>query len=313
MIYSKPRIDDELLARYSRGIIATSACLGSRSSQLILKGRFKEAEYILRHHQELFNDKFLIELQLHHGEQQEVNRALVEIADTINAPLIVTNDCHYTDQADKPLHEILLAAQTRTTLSDPKRFSFGDIDVHFANSEWMAAKVKEFGLPEECISNTVHVAKHVTDDYFSDVKNHYPTFKGLPDGITSWDYLEQLANQKLSERYHGKVPHNYQERLNYELKVIKKMGFDNYMLIVMEMLDMARQREVWTGPGRGSVCASLVAYVLGITQVDPIRYNLIFERYLSEGRAATPLIFSPAMKEIIHAGQNHHHTAECRH
>lgn len=278
-MYSKPRIDDELLGQLSEGVMATSACLGSRASQLILKGRKEEARRILEHHAAIFKDRFFVEIQLHEGEQQIVNQALIEMADQLKLPIVVTADCHYSEQEDKRLHEIALCMQTQDKLSNPNRFSFGDIDVHVASFPYLLNLSKKLGLSESFLRNTSWVASMVdSSSYFEDKKNNYPTFKGLPPGLTSWDALEKVAKGELTKKFGGLPPIEYRERLNHELMIIKKMGFYDYLLIVWQFLNGAREQGVWVGPGRGSAAGSLVSYALGITQIDPIKYGLLFER-----------------------------------
>lgn len=308
-MYRKPRIDDTLIGQYSEGIIGTTACLGSRLSQLIIADRFKDAEYLLDHHKAMFGGRLLAEVQLHDDpEQIKVNKALVGLARKKNIELILTNDCHYTHSNDKNFHEIALCMQTKTTLSNPKRFSFGELDVHVAHHDWMADQAKSRGIPYQAISNTNQVASIIdSDSYFSDRMNRYPQFKNLKHYTNSWDELEYLSKVKLMEKFNGVPPEVYQERLAYELKVIKKMGFSDYLLIVQEFLDGAREEGVYVGPGRGSAAGSLVSYALDITKVDPIKYNLLFERFLNPGRSARPIIFSPEHTEYIKDSADHKH------
>lgn len=296
-MYRKPRIDDDLIAQYSEGICATSSCLGSRASQLILNGKGVEAEKLIHHHAAMFDKRFLIELQLHEMDDQvKVNQALIEIAKRNNYPMVLTNDCHYTHQIDKNLHEIALCMQTKSKLSDEKRFSFGDLDVHVASHDWMWERAHKAGIPYDAISNTSALADMVdSNDYFSDRKNRYPKFQNLHDGLISWQHLELLSKQKLFEKFKGMPPKHYRDRLDYELRIIKKIGFSDYMLIVWEFLEGARGVGVEVGPGRGSGGGSLVAYALQITNLDPIKYGLVFERFLNIGRAAEPMIFNDAM------------------
>lgn len=316
-MYRKPRIDDQLLGEYSQGIIATSACLGSRVSQLILNNRTPEAEKLLLHHADIFKDRFLIELQLHNGEQVIVNEALMRFASRHNLPLVLTADCHYTEQEDKMLHEIALSMQTKSVLSDPKRFSFGDIDVHFAGHDWLWERAQEMGIPYEAINNTVHVADMIdANSYFSDRMNRYPKFKSNEE-LPPWELLEDMSKDFLEDKFGGIPPREYRDRLNHELKVIKRLGFYDYLLIVKELIEGAQSVGVLVGPGRGSAAGSLVAYSLGITKLDPIKYGLLFERFLNEGRAASPLILDNDMKEklkeVAHGNQPHHsHHQRCR-
>ena len=278
-MYRKPRLDDQLLAEYSEGLCATTACLGSRVSQLILRGHVSEAETLIQHHREIFNGRLLIELQLHEGEQQIVNEALMTIASKHNYPLVLTNDCHFMYEADKQLHELALCIQSKGVLSDPKRFSFGDIDVHIASHDWMWERAQKQGIPYEAISNTVSLANMVdSDSYFSDIINRYTKYKHPTEELTSWELLTIKAQHGLYERFHGMPPQEYRERLDYELKSIKKMGFADYMLVIQELLDETRKKTILWGPGRGSSAGSLVSYALGITQLDPIKYKLLFSR-----------------------------------
>jgi len=308
-MYRKPRVDDALLGEYSEGIIATTACLGSRISQLILNDKYKEAEYVLDHHRSLFDKRLLVELQLHEDpEQIKVNKALLEMARKKNISTILTNDCHYTNEKDKYFHEIALCMQTKTTLSNEKRFTFGDIDVHVANHDWMWNKAQLSGIPYEALSNTNHLANMIdSNSYFEDKMNRYPKYKNLRFANNSWDELEVYCKQKLFEKFNAMPLAIYRERINHELKIIKKMGFSDYMLIVAEFLEGARNNNVYVGPGRGSAAGSLVAYALDITRVDPVKYDLLFERFLNYGRAAKPLIFSDAQMNYIKESSNHTH------
>lgn len=324
-MYYKPRADDALLAEHSEGIMATSACLGSRSSQLILNGRSKEAERIIQHHAEIFKDRFGIEVQLHEDkEQQLVNQVLVQIAKDNNLPLVLTNDCHYTHEHDKELHEQALCMSTNSKMSyppwnseakgsasGPTRFSFGDIDVHVASTKWMQERALAQGIPLEAITNTKYFANRVdSDTYFNDIRNRYPRYPGLED-LPPWEALENLAKYRITEKLGGEPPQVYKDRINYELQVIKKMGFYDYLLIVQDFCNGARSEDVWVGPGRGSAAGSLVAYALGITQVDPIKYGLVFERWLNYGRAAKPLILDKEMIKQIESA--HTCTPGCHH
>ena len=301
--YHKPRLDDALIADYSEGIYATSACLGSRSSQLILKGRKKEARSLIEHHAEMFKDRFLLEVQLHDGpEQRLVNAALIETAKETGLPLVLTNDCHYTHEEDKEMQRILLAMQTKGNIHDANAFAnaFQDIIVHVADHDWMWKRAQAHGIPYEAISNTKYIRDLVnSDSYFIDRRNRYPKFEGLPEGMTSWTALERLTKQLLFNKMGGMPNQEYKDRIDYELDIIKKMGFYDYLLIVWEFCEGARSEGVWLGAGRGSAAGSLVAYALDITDVDPIKYGLVFERWLNYGRAATPLLLDQSMKNTI--------------
>ena len=303
-MYRKPRIDDALIAQYSDGIIATTTCLGSRASQLIINGQQKEAEKLIHHHKAMFKNRFLVELQLHKDEEQQlVNSVLQRIALDNDLPMILTNDCHYTHEHDKHHHEAALCMQTKTTLSNEKRFTFGEIDVHVAHHDWMWKHAESQGMPYDVISNTVAVADLIdSDSYFMDKMNRYPRYQELPEDMTSVEYLNIEAQHGLYKRFGELPPEDYRKRLVYELRVIKRMGFADYLLIVAQFMNGAKERGVLHGPGRGSAAGSLIAWALGITEVDPIKYGLVFERFLNEGRGATPLIFNKEMATI--ADQN---------
>lgn len=313
--YKKPRLDDRMIADHSEGIIATTACLGSRISQLILHDKKTEAEKMLLHHNEMFKDNFLIEIQLHEEkEQQLVNQVLLDIASRHGLPVGLTNDCHYQNEHDKELHEQALCMSTNSVMSDPPwdperkaagikgktRFSFGAIDVHVAHHDWMWERAQRQGIPYEAISNTAAVADCIdADSYFIDRKNRYPKYQHVPDGETSWQMLEYVAKENLWEKMGGNIPQVYRDRMDYELNIVKKMGFYDYLLIVQQLINGARERDVFIGPGRGSGPGSLICYALGITQVDPVKYGLLFERWLNYGRAANPLIFDQEMIQQV--------------
>ena len=313
--YSKPRLDDLMIADHAEGIIATTACLGSRISQLILHDRKTEAEKMLLHHNNMFKDNFFIEVQLHaEKEQQIVNEVLMSIAQRHNLPLILTNDCHYTHEHDKTLHEQALCMSTNAKMSDPPwdperkaneatgktRFSFGSIDVHVAHHDWMWHRAQKQGIPYEAISNTAAIAASITDDeYFADTRNRYPRYQHLDIDDTSWNYLEYLTKELLWQKMNGNVPQHYRDRVNHEIKIIKKMGFSDYLLILHQIIEGAHSENVEIGPGRGSGPGSLVCYALGITQIDPIKYNLLFERWLNYGRAARPILFTERMINVL--------------
>ena len=299
-MYRKPRIDDALIAEYSEGIIATTTCLGSRASQLIINGKEKEAERLIHHHKAMFKNRFLVELQLHKDkDQQLVNTVLQRIALENDLPMVLTNDCHYTHEHDKCHHEAALCLQTKTTLKDEKRFTFGEIDVHVANHDWMWNNAESQGMPYDVISNTVSVADLIdSDSYFMDKMNRYPKYQELPEGMTSIEFLNIESQHGLFNRFGETPPIEYRKRLSYEIKVIKRMGFADYLLIVAQFMNGAKERGVLHGPGRGSAAGSLIAWALGITEVDPIKYGLVFERFLNEGRGASPLIFDKQMAAI---------------
>jgi len=185
-------------------------------------------------------------------------------------------------------------------LTGKTRFSFGPIDVHVAHHDWMWKHAQAQGIPYEAISNTAAVADSIRDDqYFMDIRNRYPRYQHVDTGETSWNALEYLAKELLWKKMNGQVPEVYRNRMDHELGIIKKMGFSDYLLIVRQFLEGARKEDVFIGPGRGSAAGSLVSYALGITQVDPIKYGLVFERWLNYGRAAQPILFDQHMVQQI--------------
>lgn len=291
--YYKPRISDQMLFEHSEGIAITTACLGSRTSQLILKGEYKAAERMLDLHSSVFKDRFFVELQLHTmPDQQKVNEALIHIAKAKNLPLVITADAHYTHQHQKHFHELTLRMNTGRNIDDDDAFSFGDIQCHLHSHEEMVSGCTAQNIPLEAITNTAYVADMVNaDDYFSDRKNRIPKFKSLPEGITSWAYLEAVAWAGLTERVGFPIPEEYEARFRKELRLFKKLGMCDYMLTIWEIIHTANSLDCWVGPGRGSVAGSLIAWALGITQLDPIKYGLLVERFVHEGRSGAPLIF----------------------
>ena len=291
--YYNPRIDDELIAEYNVGLISSSACLGSRLSKLILKNMKEDAKKLIEHHAAIFKDRYFLELQCHSDEEQLiVNGVLMEFAKELNLPLILTADSHYFAFEDKKLHDKFLCISTNSKLEDKKRFNFGSLDCHLASPETMEKKRILWNLPEEAITNTMHLAAMCTPDYFSDIVNRYPTYKDKPSNISSDDYLDMLVKMKWLERSDNQLPsQEVRERVEHELKIIKKMGFSDYFLIRYDLVKAAEEMNILEGPGRGSAAGSMVAYILGITKVDPIKYGLLFSRMLNEGRGQIPVIF----------------------
>jgi DNA polymerase-3 subunit alpha len=304
--YYKNRADKELLFEYQEGLAITTGCLGSRTSRLINSGQPEAAERWLREHHEVFGDRMLAEFQLHSDpEQQTVNRELLKLSDKIGITPIVTNDSHYTTLQDKPYQQLLLNMNTD---GESENFSFDKINVHLADHDWMLQESRKAGLPDCVVSNTQYVADMVdADSYFSDRMNRYPTFRELPEDVPSHVALGRLCKNNLNKKFNGSVPQEYKDRLEYELRVIKKLGFADYMLTLWRMLGAVRELGGMASPGRGSAAGSLVAYSLGITAIDPIRYGLLFTRFINEGRGATPLIFSHDMRKHLGGHCEHKH------
>src|SRR4051812_27504660 len=284
--YGKPRADWELLERYHEGIIATTGCLGGVVLQALLKGDQERATALASRLQDIFGrDSLFVEIQ-DHGipDQQKTNPMLMELARRIQAPLLATNDSHYTNAADAVSHDALLCVQTGSSLDDPSRFKFSS-DQHWLKS---AAEMRTLfrELPESC-DNTLWIAERSSVDIEFD-KPKLPEFP-LPDGFENADeYLRHLTYSGAEQRYGTPVPANVVERIDYELGVISNMGFSDYFLVVWDLIRYAKDKGIRVGPGRGSAAGCCVAYCLRIVDLDPIRYDLLFERFLNPGRKQMP-------------------------
>ncbi|NLZ38168.1 MAG: DNA polymerase III subunit alpha [Firmicutes bacterium] len=283
--YYKPRVDHELLARYSRGLIALSGCLAGEIPTALLERREEDALQLVKLYQETFGrENFYIELQ-DHGlpEQKTLNPQLIQLARATNAPLVVTNDAHYINKEDAYPHDILLCIQTGKTLEDENRLRFSTDEFYLKSAAEMAALFPE--LPE-AVANTLEIAErcNVTFEFG---KTHLPVYE-IPKGYDDNEYLRQICIKGAQKRYGDPLPAHVQERLDYELKVIKQMGYASYFLIVWDFVNYAHENDILVGPGRGSAAGSLVAYSLGITNIDPLKYNLLFERFLNPERVTMP-------------------------
>lgn len=283
--YYKPRVDRELLAKYSEGLIALSACLAGEVPAAILRGDETGAARVVRQYQEIFGrDNFFLELQ-DHGlpEQQRVNAALAEMSARLEAPLVATNDVHYLNRGDAEAHDILLCIQTGKTLTEPGRMRFPNGEFYYKSPAEMAELFAQY---PQALANTARIAERCQVNIaFGQL--HIPAFP-VPEGAGSAEnYLTTLCRQRLPQRYPG-TPRAAQERLAHELDIIIKMGFADYFLIVWDFINYARQHDIPVGPGRGSAAGSLVAYVLGITDIDPLAYGLLFERFLNPERVTMP-------------------------
>ena len=283
--YYYPRIDHEFLAAHSEGLIATSGCLSAEVPRLIVERGVEYALPKLDWYYQVFGpDRFFLELQQHNiKELALVNRALLELGPRYGARYIATNDAHYVDRADARYQDILLAIQTGSLLSDPKRMRMGD-DTYYLRSPQEMAEL--FGNVPGALENTLLIAERCNVD-LSSHGYHLPIFE-VPEGHTAETYLRQLCQEGLQRRYGPRASDTVVlERLEYELSVIHKMGFDAYFLIVWDLCRYARQEGIWYN-ARGSAAGSMVAYVLDITLVEPIEQGLIFERFLNPGRISMP-------------------------
>lgn len=283
--YYKPRVDRELLAQHSDGLLVLSGCLNSEVSRMLSAGDAAKAQQTAGWYQEVFGkDYYFMEVQSHGLEQQvAVTEGTIKIARAIGAPLCGTNDSHYLEAEHSRAHEALLCIQTGTTMSDPNRWKFSSNEFYVKSADEMRAVFKD--LPE-AYRNTLAVAERCNVD-LQFGQFHLPNYQ-VPEGYTLDSYLEHLAFEGLARRYGASPGDAIVERLRYELGVVSKMGFSGYFLVVWDFISHARRQGIAVGPGRGSSAGSLVAYCLGITNVDPIRYGLIFERFLNPERISMP-------------------------
>ncbi|MDD5092972.1 MAG: DNA polymerase III subunit alpha [Dehalococcoidia bacterium] len=279
--YYKPRVDRELLAQYHEGLIASSACIQGEVPRLILEGRHKDAEKAARWYKEVFGD-FYLELQ-DHGipEQAQANKALIAMGKKLNLPLVATNDIHYTNKNDAPIHEILLCIQTGATIHDEKRMKMSSDAFYLKSPQEMASLFAEC---PEAIANTGHIAE-MCELNLEFGRLHQPQID-IPPGKTPQEYLSDLCWKGLALRY-ADASEEVRERLTYELDVIRKTEFANYFLVVWELVSFVRKEKILFGV-RGSAAASLVLFCLGITDIDPLAHKLVFERFLNVERKEMP-------------------------
>jgi DNA polymerase-3 subunit alpha len=282
--YYKPRVDWELLERHAKGIVVLSGCLSGRVSRALVENRPKDARDDLDRLVQIFGrDSTYVELQnAGLSEQKEINPALVALADETGLPLVATGDVHYLDAGDAFAHEALLCIQSGDTLKNPAHWRFDTNEFFFKTPDEMAG---DFPGLEPALARTLEVAERCTVelDLGRILLPHYP----VPEGRDAFDYLVQLCEQGLAKRYGSATP-ELNDRLRFELKTIKEMGFADYFLIVWDFIHFAKQNGISVGPGRGSAAGSLAAYCLEITDVDPMRYALLFERFLNPARKDLP-------------------------
>src|SRR5437899_1457696 len=283
--YYKPRVDKELLAQHADGLLVLSGCLNSEVSRLISAGEHDRAREAAGWHQEVFGkDHYFMEVQAHGlDEQTKVTAETLKLAQAIGAPIAGTNDSHYLEAGHGRAHEALLCIQTGSTLLDPKRWRFSTEEFYVKSADEMARVFGE--IPDAC-RNTLAVAErcNLTLEFGS---FHLPRYV-VPENHTLESYLEHVARDGLKRRYAANPGDAIEERFAHELRIIEKMGFAGYFLVVWDFIHYARERGIAVGPGRGSSAGSLVAYCLGITNVDPIRYGLLFERFLNPERISMP-------------------------
>ena len=280
--YYRPRIDYKTLREHSEGLICTSACLAGDIPTMLLEGKKQEAYDLAKELKDIFGEDFYIELQ-DHGlmEQRQVFPMLVELAKDLDIKTIVTNDVHYVRKEDARAQDVLMCIQMNRYVAEDGSLGFGTDQFYLKDGDEMAKLVPH--IPE-ALSNTLEIADKC-DVEIEFGKLHLPKFD-VPEGYTHEGYLEYLTRQGMAKKYPDPAVH--EDRLQYELETIYKMGFTDYFLIVQDYVNYARSQEIPVGPGRGSAAGSLVAYALGITNIDPIRYNLLFERFLNPERVSMP-------------------------
>ena len=283
--YSKPRIDKDLLEQHHEGLICLSACLAGEIPQAILAGDYERAKATALWYRDLFGaENYYIELQDHGLEEdQVVLPQLIRLARETGIPMVATNDAHYITKEDAKMQSILLCIQTGKTIADADRMEFQTDEFYLKSTDEM---YDLFAMVPEACENTNKIAEQCNFEFtFGETK--LPYFKA-PDGMENQEYFEKLCWEGLERRYPGEVTDALKERLSYEINVVKTMGYTNYYLIVYDFINYAKSRDIPVGPGRGSGAGSLAAYCVGITDIDPIRYNLIFERFLNPERVSMP-------------------------
>ena len=292
--YYRPRIDKELLERYHEGIIVSSACLGGEIPQLLRQGEYEEAKRSVEWFRSIFGEDYYLELQRHktdkinanletYEEQVKVNEKLIQLSQECGVKLIATNDVHFATEGDAEVHDLLICLNTRKFVDDEDR-------LHYTKQEWLKSQAEMsqiFADIPEALTNTLEILDKV-ELYSIDHAPLMPDFP-IPEGFANDDeYLKYLAYEGAKKRYGEELPSEVVERLDFELETIRSMGFPGYFLIVQDFIAAARRMNVSVGPGRGSAAGSLVAYTLGITNLDPIKYDLLFERFLNPDRISLP-------------------------
>ena len=282
--YYKPRVDMEELRQHSEGIIALSACLAGDVSQALMDRNYEKAKRLTLEYRDIFGkDNYFLEIQDHNlPEQKEVNAGIIKLSKELDIPLVATNDLHYVNKEDSKIHDILMCIQMGKTVNDPSRMRFGSDEFYLKSREEME---EIFPYAIDALDNTVKIAERCNVEFdFNTI--HLPNYD-VPEGYTTNSYLKELCFKGLKERYEN-PNEEVIERLNYELSVIEKMGYVEYFLITWDFINYAKENNIMVGPGRGSAAGSIVAYTLKITDIDPIKYSLLFERFLNPERVSMP-------------------------
>lgn len=283
--YYKPRIDLEILEKYHEGLICCSACLGGSLATALLKENNEEAERIALWHKNLFGEDYYLELQANYlKEQALVNQKLVQLSQKLNIPLVITNDSHYLKKEDAYNHEVLLCVQTAKKMSDPDRMRFETDDFYLKSPEEIQAFLPN--IPE-ALENTVKIAQKCNVE-FEFGHTILPNYEVPAEYATHYDYFKKLCDDGIQKRYGENISQEIKDRVEYEMGVIQKMGYVDYFLIVWDFIHYAKENGIPVGPGRGSGAGSIVAYAIEITDIDPIKYNLLFERFLNPERISMP-------------------------
>ena len=283
--YYKPRTDMDELKKHSQGLIALSACLAGDVPRAIMNGNYDKARKLAMEYREIFgNGNYYLEIQ-DHGlpEQKQVNTEVVRLSRELNIPLVATNDVHYVDKDDAKIQDILMCLQMQKTIDDENRMKFPSDEFYLKSREEMEQLFPEL---EEALDNTNEIAERCNVE-FEFHKYHLPRYD-VPEGYTTNGYFRELCKKGLVERYGEDCPEEYKERLEYELNTIENMGYVEYFLIVWDFINFAKQNNIMVGPGRGSAAGSIVAYTLKITDIDPMKYSLLFERFLNPERVSMP-------------------------
>ncbi len=283
--YYKPRIDTEILEQYSEGLVCLSACLAGSINQAILQDDMEKAKEIALWHKRVFGEDYYLEIQNNGlAKQVMVNQKLIELSRELNIPLVATNDAHYLKKEDSYHHEILLCIQTGKKMTDEDRMRFEKDEFYIKSSEEM---IDYFSSVPEAIENTVKIAQKCQFEFEFGVTK-LPNYDVPEEFETHEAYFQKLCQDGLKERYGENPSQEILQRAEYEMGVITKMGYVDYYLIVWDFIHYAKSVGIAVGPGRGSGAGSIVAYAIGITDIDPIKYNLLFERFLNPDRISMP-------------------------
>ncbi|HOJ19335.1 MAG TPA: DNA polymerase III subunit alpha [Ignavibacteriaceae bacterium] len=285
--YYKPRIDLELLEKYKEGIVCTSACIGGVVASDLAEGNYKKAKEVAKTYKDIFGNDFYLEIQNHNMEEElPVLEGMPRIGKELGIKLVATNDCHYIKQEDAYSHNILLLLSDKTGEGDYRNLRYGTDQIYFKSQDEMINQFRDF---PEAVESTLEIADKI-EIFMKDKETlHFPTIP-IPESSRATDlddYLSELAHAGLEKRYPD-LTKEIEDRFRYELDVIKNMGFAGYFLVVADFINAARERNILVGPGRGSAAGSIVAYALGITNVDPRKYDLLFERFLNPARKSMP-------------------------